>query len=432
MFGEAAGAWHGGAGCILSIMTIGQQYPVSLETVRQAAGRFPSLVRHTPLLRSRSFDAQAGCQVYLKAENLQVTGSFKIRGAMNKMAALTPEARSRGVIAASMGNHAQGVAYAAREFGLAATILMPTLAPLSKIRATEGYGARVKLVGESIEECLAEAHRLAEQTGACLIHPFDDWAIIAGQGTLALEILADLPDADALVVPMGGGGLLAGIAIAAKALRPGIRLIGVQAAGCASYAAALATGRPRALTTASTIADGIRVRQAEELTFPVIRELVDQVLTVDDAATSLAIVQLLERRKLVVEGAGASSLAALFSGKHGLPPDAKVVAVLCGGNIDVLLIGQIIEYSLAALGRLLGLQVTIPGTPGQLVRALQVTGELGANIVQIEHYRGEVSIPVGFTQVLIRLETRDLAHQEGLMAALEQRGFAVRRVGPAV
>jgi threonine dehydratase len=430
MFGEAAVARRGGAGCIWSMMSTGQQYPVSLETVRQAAGRFPSLVRHTPLLRSRSFDAQAGCQVYLKAENLQVTGSFKIRGAMNKMAALTPEARSRGVIAASMGNHAQGVAYAAREFGLAATILMPTLAPLSKIRATEGYGARVKLVGESIEECLAEAHRLAEQTGACLIHPFDDWDVIAGQGTLALEILADLPDADAVVVPIGGGGLLAGIA--AKALRPGIRLIGVQAAGCASYAAALATGRPRALTTASTIADGIRVRQAGELTFPVIRDLVDQVLTVDDAATSLAIVQLLERRKLVVEGAGASSLAALFSGKHGLPPDAKVVAVLCGGNIDILLIGQIIEYSLAALGRLLGLQVTIPDTPGQLVRALQVMGELGANIVQIEHYRGEVSIPVGFTQVLIRLETRDLAHQEGLMAALEQRGFAVRRVGPAV
>jgi threonine dehydratase len=403
-------------------------FPVSLETIKEAATRFPSIVRHTPLLRSHSFSAMAGCQVYLKAENLQLAGSFKVRGALNKLAALSPSERGRGVIAASMGNHAQGVACAARHFGVPATIVMPRLAPLVKVRATQGYGATVILHGDSLEACVAEARRIVEETGASFIHPYDDWDIIAGQGTLALEVLADLPDADALVVPMGGGGLIAGIAIAAKAMRPSLRMIGVQASGCASFPAALAAGAPVPLGAATTIADGIRVKQPGERTFSVVRALVDEVVTVDDEATSLAMVQLLERRKLVVEGAGATSLAALLSRAHGLPPEAKAVAVLCGGNIDVMLIGQIIEYSLNALGRLLILQVTIPDTPGQLMRALQIAGDLGGNIIQIEHYRGELSIPVGFTQVLIRMETNDVEHQATIIMALRDRGFAVRQV----
>ena len=275
---------------------------------------------------------------------------------------------------------------------------------------------------------MVEARRIVRETGASLIHPYDDWDIIAGQGTLGLEILAELPDADALVVPMGGGGLIAGIAIAAKALRPAIRIIGVQASGCASFPAALAAGAPVPLGEASTIADGIRVKQPGERTFSVVRALVDDVLTVDDEATSLAMVQLLERRKLVVEGAGAAGLAALLSRAHGLSPESKAVAVLCGGNIDVLLIGQIIEYSLNALGRLLIVQVTVPDTPGQLIQALQIAGDLGGNIVQIEHYRGELSIPVGFTQVLIRMETNDAGHQAAIMGALRNRGFAVRQI----
>lgn len=403
-------------------------FPVTLATIREAAARFPAIVRHTPLLQSHSFGATAGCQVYLKAENLQIAGSFKIRGAMNKMATLTPAERERGVIAASMGNHAQGVACAARHYGIRATIVMPRLAPLVKVRATEGYGATVILHGDSLESSMVEARRIAEHTDACLIHPYDDWDIIAGQGTLALEILTDLPDADALLVPVGGGGLIAGMAIAAKAIRPCIRVIGVQASGCASFPAALAAGAPVSLSTATTIADGIRVKQPGERPFAVVRSLVDDVVTVDDSATSLAIVQLLERRKLVVEGAGAAGLAALLSCDLGLSPQSKAVAVLCGGNIDVLLIGQIIEYSLNALGRLLILQVTIPDTPGQLIRALQIAGDLGGNIVQIEHYRGELSIPVGFTQVLVRMETNDAAHQAAIMAALRERGFAVRQV----
>ncbi|HWE62051.1 MAG TPA: pyridoxal-phosphate dependent enzyme, partial [Chloroflexota bacterium] len=236
-----------------------------------------------------------------------------------------------------------------------------------------------------------------------------------------------LPDADALVVPMGGGGLMAGMALAARALRPRIRMIGVQARGCASFPAALAAGAPIPLQHATTIADGIRVKQPGEKTFAVTRDLVDEVLTVDDAAISLAIVQLLERRKLVVEGAGAASLAALLSAAHGLPSDARAVAVLCGGNIDITLIGQIIEYSLAAMGRLLVVQVTMPDIPGQLVQVLQVISAYRANIGQVEHFRGELTIPVGFTRVLLRAETRDFGHQEQIIEALEARGFPVRR-----
>ncbi|MCA1599825.1 MAG: threonine ammonia-lyase, partial [Chloroflexi bacterium] len=328
-------------------------FPVTLDDVRRAAALGAGVVRRTPLFDSGTFSEMAGCKVYLKAENLQVTGSFKIRGALNKMAQLTDEERARGVVAASMGNHAQGVAYAATHFGIRSTIVMPVAASLSKYRATQRYGAEVILHGESLDESMEEAERIVRETGAVFVHPYDDWDIIAGQGTLALEILAELPDADALVVPLGGGGVMAGMAIAAKALRPDIRLIGVQAAGCASFPSALAAGRPVRLATASTIADGIRVKQPGLKTFEVVRELVDDVLTVDDEAISLSIVQLLERRKLVVEGAGATSLAALIYGTHNLPPDAKAVAVLCGGNIDVTLIGRIIDYGLAIFGHML-------------------------------------------------------------------------------
>ncbi len=406
------------------------QFPVTLETVRLAVEHQAGVARHTPLMQSDTFGTMAGCAVYLKAENLQVTGSFKIRGALNKMAALSPAQRARGVVAASMGNHAQGVAYAARHYGIAATIVMPLTASISKYQATQGYGARVILYGTSIEECMVEALRIEEQTGALFVHPYDDWDIIAGQGTLALEILADLPAADALVVPLGGGGLMAGMAIAARALRPDIRLIGVQAAGCASFPAALAAGEPVRLATASTIADGIRVMQPGYKTFEVVRELVDEVLTVDDEAISLAIVQLLERRKLVVEGAGATGLAALIYGAHGLPRDATTVAVLCGGNIDVTLIGRTITYGLAVFGRFLTIEVTMPDTPGQLVRVLQICGDLGANISQVEHHRGEHYVPVGFTEVMLSMETRDPAHQEAIVAELQAQGYPLRQLSP--
>ena len=407
------------------------RFPITLDDVRQAAERMRDVVRPTPLLRSDSFSAMAGCTVYLKAENLQVTGSFKIRGAANKIACLSPEERARGVVAASMGNHAQGVAYAATHFGVHSTVVMPAIAPLSKYRATQGYGAEVILHGDSFEESLAEAQRIVRETGAVFIHAYDDWDIIAGQGTLALDILQELPDADALVVPLGGGGLIAGMAIAARALRPQMRLIGVQAAGCASFPAALAAGAPITLEQASTIADGIRVKQPGHKTFAVIRALVDDVLTVDDEAISLALVQLLERRKLVVEGAGAASLAALIYGTHGLPRAARAVAVLGGGNIDVTLIGRIITYALAIFGRFLMVQITMPDTPGQLTRALQICSELGANISQVEHFRGEMHIPVGLTSVLLSMETRDAAHQAAIVAALRERSYPVRQVSPS-
>jgi len=406
-------------------------FPVTLDDVRQAATVGVGVVRHTPLFGSGTFSEMAGCAVYLKAENLQVTGSFKIRGALNKMAALTPEEGARGVVAASMGNHAQGVAYAATHFGIRSTIVMPVVASLSKYRATRQYGAEVILHGESLDESMVEAERILRDTGAIFVHPYDDWDIIAGQGTLALEILAELPDADALVVPLGGGGLMAGMAIAARALRPDIRLIGVQATGCASFPGALAAGRPVRLAAASTIADGIRVRQPGYKTFEVVRELVDDVVTVDDEAISLAIVQLLERRKLVVEGAGATGLAALISGAHGLPREAKAVAILCGGNIDVTLIGRIIDYGLAIFGRLLTVEVTIPDTPKQLVRVLGICGDLGANISQVEHFRGEMFVPVGYTRILLRMETRDAAHQRAIAATLREHGYQLQWSDPA-
>ena len=405
-------------------------FPVTLDDVRQAATYGAGVVRRTPLFGSGTFSDMAGCTVYLKAENLQVTGSFKIRGALNKMARLTPDERARGVVAASMGNHAQGVAYAATHFGIRSIIVMPVVASLSKYRATQSYGAEVVLHGDSIEEAMEEARRIVDETGAVFVHPYDDWDIIAGQGTLALEVLSELPDADALVVPLGGGGLMAGVAIAARALRPDIRLIGVQASGCASFPGALAAGAPVRLETARTIADGIRVMQPGYKTFEVVRDLVDDVVTVDDEAISLAIVQLLERRKLVVEGAGATSLAALIYGAHGLPRDTKAVAVLCGGNIDIRLIGRIIDYGLAILGHLLTLEVTVPDTPKQLMRVLGICGDLGANISQVEHFRGEMLVPVGSTRILLRMETRDDEHQRTIVAALRDKGYQPRWSDP--
>jgi threonine dehydratase len=406
------------------------EFPVTLREVQLAAARAAGVVRHTPLLGSGTFSTMAGCSVYLKAENLQVAGSFKIRGAVNKMASLSPEQRAAGVVAASMGNHAQGVAYAATHFGIRSTIVMPLVAPLSKLQATEGYGARVVRHGETLDQCVAEAERIARETGAILVHPYDDWEVIAGQGTLGLEILQDLPEADVLVVPLGGGGLLAGIALAVKELRPAVRVIGVQAAGCAAYPAALAAGEPVLLTQASTIADGIRVRQPGARPFAVVRALVDDVVTVEDEAIILTIMALLERRKLVVEGAGAAGLAALIHGGLRLPPAARVVTVLCGGNIDLSLVGHIISYSLAASGRLLTVEVTVADTPNQLGRVLGILGSLGANIDQVAHFRGEMAVPVGSTTIRISMETYDAAHQQAIMAALREHGYTVRRLGP--
>jgi threonine dehydratase len=405
--------------------------PVTLARMRRAHERLAGAIRHTPLLHSDVFSEMAGCDVYLKAEYQQVTGSFKIRGALVKMAALTPAQRKRGVVAASMGNHAQGVAHAATRSGIHSTIVMPLSAPLAKYKATQGYGAGVRLFGDSLEDCVAEARRIERETGATFVHAYDDWDIITGQGTLALEVLQDLPDADALVVPIGGGGLIAGMALAARALRPAIRLIGVQALGCAAFPAALAAGSPVPLASANTIADGIRVKQPGEKTFPIVRDLVDDVVTVDDDAISRTILHLVERRKLVVEGAGATGLAALLYARHGLPRGAKAVAVLSGGNIDVALMGRILNYGLAASGRLLTVEVTVPDTPNQLARLLTTCGQLGANITQVDHARGELAIQVGYTAIRITMETRDAPHQAAIRAALEAGGWPLRQLAPA-
>ncbi|MBF6591580.1 MAG: threonine ammonia-lyase, partial [Ktedonobacterales bacterium] len=322
-------------------------------------------VYHTPLLHSRTLSGMCGAKVYLKAENLQRSGAYKIRGATYKLSRLTPEERERGVIAASAGNHAQGVAIAAAALGIPCTIVMPVGAPLAKVTATQGYGAHVVLHGEAYDEAYARARALQAESGATYIHAFDDPDIIAGQGTLGLEILSDLPDVEAIVVGIGGGGLISGIATAVKALNPDVRIIGAQARGAASMRAALDAGELVTLSTIATIADGIATRSAGVYTFEAVRTLVDEVVTVEDEDTIHAVLLLLERCKLLVEGAGAVGVAALLAGQVDLT-GKRTAVILSGGNIDMNLIGRFIQHGLSAQGRYLVIQTLLADRPGEL------------------------------------------------------------------
>jgi threonine dehydratase len=387
-------------------------------------------VYHTPLLQSRTFSAMSGATVYLKAENLQRSGAYKIRGATNKLAHLTPEERERGVIAASAGNHAQGVALAAAALGVRCTIVMPTGAPLAKVTATQGYGATVVLHGDTYNDAYAHARELQQQTGMTYIHAYDDPDIIAGQGTLGLEILADLPDVEALVVGIGGGGLIAGIATAIKGLKPDVRIVGVQAAGAASMRAALDAGHLVTLPSIGTIADGIATRRAGDLTFAIVRELVDDVVTVDDEEIIHAVLLLMERCKLLVEGAGAAGLAALLSGKVDLA-GKRTVVVLSGGNIDMNMVGRFIQHGLMAQGRYLVIHTLLPDRPGELLRLLALLAEQGVNVLEVEHHRTAPRLAIQQVEVMLTLETRDRAHCERVVALLRERGYAVAEAQPA-
>jgi len=396
---------------------------VTLADVETARGLIHGVAVETPMEQSRWLSALVGGPVWLKCENLQRTGSFKIRGAYVRISRLTPEERARGVVAASAGNHAQGVALAAQLLGIRSTVYMPEGAPIPKEKATRGYGADVVFEGATLEEALVGARRFADETGAVLIHPFDHSDIVAGQGTLGLEVLEQVPDVKTVLVPTGGGGLLAGVAIAVKTLRPDVRVVGIQAKDAAAYPASLEQGRPVQLASMKTMADGIAVGLPGQITFAAVRDHVDEIRTVSEDSLSRAVLAIVERAKQVVEPAGAAAVAALLDSPHDF--ETPVVAVLSGGNMDPLLLGKVIRHGMAAGGRYLNLHVTIPDTPGGLAQLLTEVGASGANVLEVVHERISPTLHLDEVEVHLQLETRGEQHAEKVLTRLRERGYRV-------
>ncbi|MEO5921604.1 MAG: threonine ammonia-lyase [Pseudolysinimonas sp.] len=400
----------------------------TLAEIREARERVSAVVDTTPMEKSRYLRELLGQDVYFKAENLQRTGSYKIRGAFNLLAQLSPEQRARGVVAASAGNHAQGVALAARELGIAATIFMPLGVALPKLQATRNYGAEVVLHGHVVDETLQGAAAFAERTGAIIIPPFDHPDVVAGQGTLALEILEQVPDVENVVVPIGGGGLISGVASAFAQLAPEIgrrvRIIGVQAENAAAYPPSLAAGEPVQITTAPSIADGIVVGRPGELNFAIIRDTVDQIVTVADDDTARALVVLLERAKLVVEPAGAVGVAAALTGAYRV--DGPTVIVLSGGNIDPMVMERVISRGLTASERYLRLRIPLPDRPGQLARTAELVAEANANVVEVLHTRHGGGLQINEVELELHIETRGPEHAELVLAKLRDAGYRPR------
>jgi threonine dehydratase len=397
---------------------------VALTRIRAARARIEPYVRHTPTVYSYTFSESANADVYLKLENLQRTGSFKARGALNKLLVLDADERARGLVAASAGNHAQGVALAAKLLGVRATIVMPEATALIKVQRTEGYGAQVVLHGESWDDAQARAVEFARERAMTLVHPFDDAAVIDGQATVALELLDDLPDVEAVVVPIGGGGLAAGVALAVKALRPSVRVIGVQARGSAAMVASLDAGRRVRVERPTTIAEGIRVGHVGEQTFELARALLDDCVIVDDEQIAEAVVQTMEKSKLVAEAAGVAGLAAIA---HGLvAPRGKLCAIVSGGNIDLNLLARLIESGLANAGRYHLVRLRMGDAPGNLHRALGLIADSKGNVVDVQHYRAGWKVPVGFVDVEVLVETRHARHAGEIDAALRSGGFELR------
>ncbi len=398
----------------------------TLAELRDAAAGLADVVQHTPLEPSQYLSDVLGVPVHLKMENLQKTGSFKIRGAVHRLSRLTADERARGVVAASAGNHAQGVALAAQELGIPATIFMPLGVPVPKLLATRGYGAEVILDGATVATPLRLAAEFAERTGAVLIHPFDHRDIVVGQGTLGLEVTDDLPDVETIVVGVGGGGLIAGIAAAAKARAAEtgrrIRIVGVQAENAAPYPLSLEAGHPVEVETRPTIADGILVSRPGAVPFAIVRELVDEIVTVTDDDIARALLVLLERAKVVVEPAGAVGVAAILAGK--VPAQGPTVAVLSGGNIDPLLMQRVVAHGLAASGRYLTMRIPLPDRPGQLVRVSELIAQAGANVIEVAHTRHGQGLQISEVVLQISIETRGAEHQALTLDTLRDAGFA--------
>ena len=381
----------------------------TLADIQEARQRLQGIAEETPIYPSETFSRRCGREVRLKAENLQRTGAFKVRGAVNKLATLSPEEREAGVVAASAGNHGQAVAWAARELGVQARIYVPVDAPMSKVEACRNYGAETELSGAYFEDALAAARADAQETGATFIHPYEDALVIAGQGTVGLELAEQAPEAETVLIPVGGGGLALGISIALRALRPEIRIVGVQA-GLEGY----------------TIADGIAVKVPSEFTMPLLEDLLDDLVAVTDEEISEAIVLLLERAKLVVEGAGAVGVAALLAGKAG--GTGVAVPVLSGGNIDPTMLISVMRHGLTVAGRYLVVRTQLADRPGELIKLLSLVAEERGNLISVEHHREGMDISVSETEVELTLVTRDEEHCGRLIGAMTDRGYVVERL----
>jgi threonine dehydratase len=400
---------------------------VTLKTIQQASAGIRSSIFVSPFMRSETFSQLTGNSIFLKLENLQMTGSFKERGALNKILLLTEDERRRGVIAASAGNHAQAVAYHATKRGIASQICMPLTTPLVKVSATRGHGAEVILFGANYDEACQEALRRCQEQGLTFIHPFDDDAVIAGQGTLGIEMLEQVNDLDALVIPIGGGGLIAGVACAAKEMKPKIRVVGVQTSKLPSMKAAMEKKKIVTLRAEKTIADGIAVRSAGALTFPLVQKYVDEIVTVDEEEIANAILLLLEKEKTLTEGAGAVAAAAVLN-KKTAHIGKKLGVLISAGNIDVTLLARIIERGLVKDGRMVRLRIHLPDHPGALVRLSTVIAEQKVNIVETQFNRSYYGVVLGDTAIDITMETRGPEHIAELKAALDAAGYAHEQV----
>jgi threonine dehydratase len=401
---------------------------IEFSDVLQAANILKDRVIRTPLVYSPTFSRMAQAEVYLKLESLQMGGSFKVRGATYKLQSNLKKIQP-GVIAASVGNHAQGVALAACAAGVPATIIMPLWASISKQEATRAYGAEVRLMGKSLVESIDIGRRMAQETNRIFIHPYDDEEVIAGQGTVGLEILEDLPDTDLIIVPVGGGGLIAGIALAAKAIRPEARVVGVQAASCPSARKALELGRPVEVDAEErgSIADAIMVTQVGEAPFPLLQKLVDEIVLVDEEQIASAVLKLLERKRILAEGAAAAPLAALLSGSLQVAEGSRVVLVVSGGNVDSLLLERIIAAGLFREGRLMHFSVCLVDSPGSLARLLGLLADQEANVVHIRHARNEGGVAINYTRVDLELETRGFEHIKEIERAMERARYGYKR-----
>lgn len=398
---------------------------VTLDDIRAARETIGELIRPTPLEFSRAVSEKVGTDVYLKCENLQRAGSFKIRGAYTRLARLSEEEKERGVVAASAGNHAQGVALAATTLGIKSKVYMPVGAAMPKLNATRAYGAEIEQVGATLDEAIVEARAYAEQTGAVFISPFDHADIVAGQGTCGLEILEQCPDVGTVVVSLGGGGLLAGIATAVKAQRPEVMVIGVQAEQAAAYPMSLAAGRPIPAEKMATMADGIAVGCPGDVPFEIVRRLVDRVDTVSEASLSRAMLMLLEHSKLVVEPAGAAGVA-LLNESADRSWNGPIVVVLSGGNIDPLLMLRVVRHGMVAAGRYLQFRAVMPDRPGSLARLIADCAAADANVVEVEHTRHDANLLIDEVDILVQLETKGPQHCQDVLTALRSKGYRLK------
>ena len=407
-------------------MTVAPEEAVTFADVQGAARALEGRVRETPLLSAGELSRRMGTRVLLKAENLQLTGSFKARGATHMIRGLAPEKLACGVVAASAGNHAQAVAFAAREADARAVLVMPEQAPLAKVAAVQGYGGEVRFVEGGYDEAHSEARRLADVEGFTEVHAFDQPEVVAGQGTIGLEIARQAPDVKLVVVPLGGGGLASGVGLALDSALDDVRVVGVQAEACAPYIDSLAAHKPIGARSANTICDGIAVKRPGDFTLPLVERYVDEVVTVSDDEVAQAMVLLLERTKLVVEGAGAVSVAALMHGRVGAPDSGSICAVLSGGNVDVSLLSEAIRLGETAAGRRMVLSTVVPDRPGALAGLLRVVADRGGNVVDVEHLRDGIEIHVRETAIKLVLQTRGRENSQEILDAARAEGFSVR------